>query len=366
MVTWIDNSSDELGFRVERSSSPSGPWASIGSLGANTTSLTEYYPPPEQRRCYRVFGYNYYGDSDPSNVVCTAMPAAPSGVAASLVNSSVDLTWTDNSAFEDGFVVSRYSGVAGWSDIATLPANARSYHDANLSDGVYSYQVRAMRDGGSSANSNVAEVVVASAPPIAPTPVDAIPSSSNSVSIYWPSYGGEAGFRVERSTDGGANWSALATLGRQNGFEDYPVQSEHAVCYRVVAFNNLGESPASDSDCTTPPAGPTEFNARGIDDVTIELSWTDNSAVEDGYEVWVDDGYGDQWLIASVGPNVTSYQYTEYYAYYYYYFVVALKDGGYSDFSYWAYPSAPAGGARVGSRQPGRAPQAPRPALHKH
>ena len=72
-----------------------------------------------------------------------------------------------------------------------------------------------------------------------------------------------------------------------------------------------------------------------------------NSAVEDGYQVWLDDGYGDQLPIAYLDANTTSFQYTDYYAYYYYYYVVAVKDGGSSDWSNWAYATAPAGGSSV-------------------
>src|SRR2546422_7505598 len=50
-----------------------------------------------------LFRSNSFGDSDPSNVDCTAMPATPTNLKANPVGgTAVDLTWTDNSAVEDG------------------------------------------------------------------------------------------------------------------------------------------------------------------------------------------------------------------------------------------------------------------------
>ena len=346
-ITWSDNSPDESGFRVERSPTAGGPWTSIGTVNANATAFSDYQVVVEQSACYRVFAFNNYG-ADPSNVDCTAMPAAPSNLAASVADASVELRWTDNSSVEDGFDVLRFGG-NDWSVVAHLPANASTYQDPSLADGAYSYFVRATKDGGTSGSSNVAQVVVATVPPLAPINLDAAPSSSSSVSVYWSNGStNQDGFRVERSTDGGTSWVGAGNTGvNETWFGDYALPSEQPVCYRVIAFNHLGDSPPSNRDCTTPPAGPTDLTATGLDDVTIELAWTDNSAVEDGYQVWLDDGYGDQLPIAYLDANTTSFQYTEYYAYYYYYYVVAVKDGGSSDWSNWAYATAPAGGSSV-------------------
>ena len=77
----------------------------------------------------------------------------------------------------------------------------------------------------------------------------------------------------------------------------------------MVAFNLVGDSPPSDSSCTKPPAAPTVVAATPLDAETIEFTWTDNSNVEQGYQVWLDDGYGDQWAIGTLDANVTSFQY---------------------------------------------------------
>jgi len=236
--------------------------------------------------------------------------------------------------------------------IATLPANTTSYRDAGVSpDVTYTYVVRATKDGGSSPNSNSVQVVVATVPPAAPSGADAYPGSSTVASVTWVDNAtNEAGFRVERSTDGGANWVAAGTSGiNQSWFNDFERPSEQQLCYRVIAFNNAGDSPPSNMDCTTLPAAPTNLVATPVESGTIELTWTDNSGVEDGYDVeklinYCDyDGCYSYWAsIATLGPNATSYRDTglspgEFATY----FVQALKDGGSSDQSNQASATAP-------------------------
>jgi hypothetical protein len=363
-VTWSDNSSDETGFRVERAAASTGPWTSAGTTSANVTSLADYienypYPGDDRPACYRVFAVSSFGDSGPSNVDCTAMPATPTNLVANPVGgTAVDLRWTDNSAVEDGFQVWRTGGGADWSAVATLPANTTGYHDAGMTpDNTYWYAVYATKDAGSSSNSEVVQVVLATTPPVAPSGLGVQPTSSSSVYGLWlDQSSNEAGFRVEHSINGGASWVTAATTGTDEYyFVEAGLSADQQACYRVIAYNSVGESPPSNTACTTPPAGPTDVTVAAVDAMTVDLAWTDNSAVEDGYEVWVDDGYGDQYAIASLGPNTTTFRTNYWYAYW----VVAVKDGGYSDFSNVAYPPAPPGSsiARVGASRPAPDPR---------
>jgi hypothetical protein len=339
-ATWTDHTGNETGFRVERSATSNGPWTTLGTTWPNFVEFIDRQPPAmEQPACYRVFALNGTIESAASNVDCTAVPAAPAGLVARTTISDVDLTWTDNSAVEDGFLVTRWTPQSSSIVVATLPANATGYRDQGLPDGTYYYRVLATKDGGESAPSDFASARVVTMPPIAPAGADAVPSSSSSIVVMWTDGStNEDGFRVDRSSDGGATWVTVAELGPDQSItEDLGLPSELQLCYRVIAFNYLGESPPSNTDCATPPAAPSNFAATPVDAVTIDFAWTDNSAVEDGYAIgtyYVDyDGYLYWWFVASVGPNVTSYRCQSSCYYYNPYFVVALKDGGYS---YWS------------------------------
>jgi len=345
-VVWTDNASNESGFRVERSATSSGPWASLGTVGPNVASFDDWQAPaPEQQACYRVFAFNSYGDSEGSNVPCTVRPAAPSDLVATTTGSDVDLHWTDNSAVEDGYQVQRWTSSGGPFDVvATVPANATSYHDPGLADDTYWYQVKATKDGGTSGSSNNASAVVATVPPVSPSAADAIPGGSSVAAIMWVDNATtEAGFRVERSTDGGASWVVAGTAGMdETWFYDVGQPNEQQLCYRVIAFNSPGDSPPSNMDCTTLPAAPSDLIATsaGLMGEVNNLIWADNSGVEDGYDVQrlftycdYDGCYSYFETIATLGPNATSYSdswdvlpgntYT--------YRVFALKEGGRSD-----------------------------------
>lgn len=79
-------------------------------------------------------------------------PNAPSQLQANLLdNNYVDLTWQDNSSYEDNMVLERRENGGSWAVLATLPADAVSYSDKTLTVGVvYDYHVKAVNTSGSS------------------------------------------------------------------------------------------------------------------------------------------------------------------------------------------------------------------------
>ena len=91
-----------------------------------------------------------------------AIPAAPTGLAASPTSSTrVDLTWADV-ASEEGYKVERkLSSSSTWAQIGTTAADVTSYIDTNsgLTAGTgYNYRVRAFTTAGNSGYSNIATV----------------------------------------------------------------------------------------------------------------------------------------------------------------------------------------------------------------
>jgi hypothetical protein len=275
----------------------------------------------------------------------TETPSSTNAVAVS--SSRIDISWRDNSPNETGFELHRSStGPSGaFSSLASIGANTTSYSDAGLSPSTqYCYKVRAVRRYDSkisySSFSNTACATTPEPPPPPPPPALpsatwTVPSNSSTVTITWSdNSSNEDGFRVERTLDGGTSWTTVSTTAANvRSLPDGGRSSEQQVCHRVIAFNAGGESPPSNTHCTTPPAAPSDLIATGLDGPSIHLTWTDHSTVDEGFAVERSiDGVAFSSLAALVGSaeyhdgavtgNTT-----------YWYRVRARKDGGFSDFS---------------------------------
>ena len=89
-----------------------------------------------------------------------APPAAPSNLTATTVSASqINLSWTDNSANEDGFKIERCARASctNFAQIATVGANVKTFSNTGLTKFTsYSYRVRAYNVSGDSGYSNIA------------------------------------------------------------------------------------------------------------------------------------------------------------------------------------------------------------------
>jgi titin len=252
------------------------------------------------------------------------------------------LTWTDNSAAEDGYEVRRSDPTTSWTVIATLPANSVTYRDATVAvDISYRYAVRAIKDGGFSQTSNEVSSVISTTVPAAPQGAAAYFTADDGgygflyFTVVWlDASSNEQGFRIEYSPDGVSGWTTYGTadIDATYFFEQYSVFSGYGApvgCYRVVAFNSLGDSPPSNASCVD-YYGPTDLVATPVDQQEIDLAWSDNATFETVYYVArasaIDDYYS---VIASLPANSTSYRDTGLSAgQEYWYVVIAGYDGG--------------------------------------
>src|SRR5437867_7426963 len=73
-LTWTNNSTNEDGFKIERSTGTTGTFVQIGVTGPGVTSYTDSGLADATTYCYRVRAYNAAGDSDYSNVGCGTTP----------------------------------------------------------------------------------------------------------------------------------------------------------------------------------------------------------------------------------------------------------------------------------------------------
>jgi subtilisin len=165
-LAWTD-SDTETGYKIDRCTGVDcSNFAQIATVGANVTSYSNTGLAASTSYSYRVRATNTAGDSDYSNTTSAvtqaapALPAAPSGLAASVISrSQINLTWMDNSSNETGFRIQRCKGstCTNFAQIATLGANITSYSNTGLSSNTtYRYRVYAYNAVGNSAYSNIA------------------------------------------------------------------------------------------------------------------------------------------------------------------------------------------------------------------
>ncbi len=77
-LAWSDNSSDETGFRIERSTNGGSTWSTAGTVGANVTTFTDNSLSSGTTYHMRVYAYNGAGSSvNPTNTVSFTTPTPP-------------------------------------------------------------------------------------------------------------------------------------------------------------------------------------------------------------------------------------------------------------------------------------------------
>ncbi len=180
-------------------------------------------------------------------------PAAPSGPSATaLAYNKIRVNWTDNSGNETGFEVVR-SGTANgvFQPVGTLPANTVSFIDSGLTaSSAYYYKVRAIGTGGESIFAGPVNATTPAAPPTpaAPSQLEAVAGTNNSVSLGWVDNStNETGYRVYRSS-GGGNFIAIATLTpNANAYTDQSAVSQTIYYYYVKGINAAGEGEPSNT-----------------------------------------------------------------------------------------------------------------------
>ncbi|HEV2856179.1 MAG TPA: fibronectin type III domain-containing protein [Thermoanaerobaculia bacterium] len=332
-LTWVDNSSNEDAFRVERLSGTT--WQEIFTVGAGVTSARVTGLAASTSYSFRVRASNAGGFSPYSNTASATTqatappppppaPVAPSALAAQAVSTTdITLSWADNSSNEDAFRVERLSGTT-WQEILTLSANVTSVRVTGLAASTaYSFRVRASNAGGFSPYSNTASAttqatVVTSTVPAAPSSLAARAASSSEIALTWVDNStNETAFRVEKLS--GTTWQEIFTVGA--GVTSARVTGLAASTtynFRVRASNASGFSTYSNTAATTtlagtttttttppPPAAPTGLTAKWLGNGTVAVTWIDNSTTETKFTVerMVSGVYQAQ---VTVGANVTS------------------------------------------------------------
>jgi len=78
-LTWTDNSSNETGFIIQRSTNNGSSWVQIATVGVNVTTYSDTTVQKKHTYEYRVIAYNAFGNSSPSNMATITTPTHDPG-----------------------------------------------------------------------------------------------------------------------------------------------------------------------------------------------------------------------------------------------------------------------------------------------
>lgn len=304
-LSWQDNSIIEDGFRIERDAGTG--FVQVAGIGPDTSEYTDSDLSYDTEYRYRVRAFVGATQSVFTPIITLASPLkfSPTSLASTVSDTTIHLSWTDNSIFEDGFKVERDAG-SGFVQIAELVADVTTFDDSDLTEGGnYSYRVFAFEGTNNSGYTNVVDVNS----PVKFTPTNLTATSADTtISLAWDDDClFEDGFRVER--DAGTGYVQIAALAANiTSYDDSDLEENSDYSYRVNAFEG-GDNSGFSNEVTI--ASPVVFTPTGLStsaaDTTITLTWTDGCLFEDGFVIERDAGAGFM-LLDSVSANTTSYE----------------------------------------------------------
>jgi FtsP/CotA-like multicopper oxidase with cupredoxin domain len=283
-LNWVDNSSYEAGFTVQRAldAAFTNGLTTLGTVPASagkgaTITYTDTNPARSSTYYYRVWANGeVVGDvtmagfptksadsvsntAGPINTYATATaPAAPTNLTATAqAGPQVSLTWRDNANNESGFKVERCSFVTGttpctvFTQIAAPGPNTTTYIDATVTGGnSYLYRVAAFNSAGTSAYATLGTAVVIQAIPPAPTSftVAVVRGNGNNdtATLTWTWPAGVAdptSFTIQRANnlDFTTGLTSFTPAGTARSLTQ-TVNRNTVYYYRIRANNNVGDS----------------------------------------------------------------------------------------------------------------------------
>ncbi len=292
-LTWTDESSDETGFEIERSSTGID-FEKIASVAANTTQYLDGPLTPDSKFYYRIRSVNSIGASGYSIIAIATTsiepPAPPTNLKIdSVFATRIDIIWTDNASSESGFEIQRSLNGTDFNFIADVGANVTKFKNVTLSPLTpYWYRILAKNKGGVSIFSNIVKVTTLDSIPNKPKNLTATPISNQRVNLGWTDdSNNETGFEIEISSDSITYTLLSVVTANTVSYSSEGLATFSKYWYRVRAINALGKSAYSNITKVItfdlPPVAPSDLVATTISSSQIDLSWVDNSKNETGF-----------------------------------------------------------------------------------
>ncbi|HMH16545.1 MAG TPA: RHS repeat-associated core domain-containing protein [Burkholderiales bacterium] len=242
-----------------------------------------------------------------AKAACFSTPSSMGAIAVS--TSQINLNWTPAGPGVT-FNILRSVNAVNYSSIGTVASSAGQYINTGLAAGTTYYYYFSYVFGPAPCSTPVISATTVPFPPTAPIGLNASPISTNQINLGWmDTSNNETGFRVERKLGASGTYSQIGTTAANvTSYSDSTLSEAKTYFYRIRAANSGGVSAYSnEASRATLPGGPTGLSATPVPNAQINLSWTDNSAGETGFNIERKTGTGAYAQIAAPAANTTSY-----------------------------------------------------------
>jgi uncharacterized delta-60 repeat protein len=235
-------------------------------------------------------------------------PSTPPQFSGTIADSQITLSWEDKSNNELYYILQRSvaEGENGFVTIDTVDENINTAIDLHVTEATtYYYRVKAVNCAGDSPWSDIVSISTMTPP----APYFTAVCDSGNVSLSWSgNVSNDTKYFVERSSDLLQPFSQVIAVnaGIFSVVDDIP--GEGMYHYRMRAQNSAGYSPYSDTVkilCVSEPAAPTSLKIVSTPFRSFDLTWTDASDNEMGFEV---ERTGDASSDTTVFVFATSFQ----------------------------------------------------------
>ncbi|MCF6268390.1 MAG: hypothetical protein L3J41_01625 [Melioribacteraceae bacterium] len=295
-LTWVDNSSTEDGFILERTNPANGNFERLAVLPRNTVEFFDNDLYPLTTYKYRIASYKSPSTlSAWSNVVNVATYGQdiipPQFLTATYVplNNNVEVTWQDNTFFETGTIVERKDAINGkYEVVGVTKADENIFYDSNINiNQLYYYRARfSTTEGFNTQYSNEDTVFIYDAPPNAPTNLQIIEFSNTNYSLWWEDNSDdEEGFELWRKAGNTGTYIHYKTLLPNTIAFNDTVNLGVVYYYKVRAFRNPVFSEFSNEINTEEGNGgntpaPSNLTYAIVSGTNVQINWTNNASDE--------------------------------------------------------------------------------------
>lgn len=339
MINWIDNSSVETGYRIERSLSESTGFEPLMSVGQNSTNYidfgtvgTTYY--------YRIIAVSSGIESAPSNTASVkagyvgVFNGVSDGCNYFLLDSGGEQNYANNEnktitliaqtpeqkvklVFQSFDLENNYDFLYIYNGQTVNDPLIGRYTGTTLPDSVWATNstgaltLRFVTDFSDVRSGFVAKVSCTYIPQ-GPTNLALVSATDKTIEIRWSSTETAISeFLVYRSLNQSSNYQLITRLSRLTlSYRDENLDAETKYYYKVFSsyYGHISVNSANLSTETTGCKAPSDLTIEATPTNSAMLRWADNSTNETGFTIErsLQSNSGFE-VIATVGSNVTTF-----------------------------------------------------------